>query len=149
SVGRYGLRGFLAAIAGLILYGLGRSVSFSLLAGDPAGTGGLDGPSLGYLAPRPFWWGIAPGDPLREEQFAVSRTQSTFGRFVTPSVARTIMDREERGGLQLGGETKEITVLFGDIRGFTTLSEGMDPQKLMATLNRYFDGMVAIVTRYE
>src|SRR5204862_320504 len=70
--------------------------------------------SLGYLAPSIFWWVITLGYLLVEEQFAVSRTQSTFGRFVTPSVARTIMDREERGGLQLGGEMKEITVLIGD-----------------------------------
>jgi adenylate cyclase len=125
-----------------------RFVLFSSAAGEATGTGALHVASLGYLAPSIFWWVITLGYLLVEEQFAVSRTQSTFGRFVTPSVARTIMDREERGGLQLGGEMKEITVLFGDIRGFTTISEGMDPQKLMGTLNRYFDGMVTIVTRY-
>jgi len=148
AVGRYGLRGFLAAIGGLVLYGLARYVFFASAASTDTGTGALNVASLGYLIPSTFWWVITLGYLLVEEQLAVSRTQSTFGRFVTPSVARTIMDREERGGLQLGGETKEITVLFGDIRGFTTLSEGMDPQKLMGTLNRYFDGMVAIVTRY-
>ena len=148
AVGRYGLRGFLLSIAGLALYGFARYELFASAANEATGTGALHVASLGYLAPGTFWWVIAVGYLLVEEQLAVSRTQSTFGRFVTPSVARTIMDREERGGLQLGGETKEITVLFGDIRGFTTISEGMDPQALMATLNRYFEGMVAIVTRY-
>jgi len=40
-------------------------------------------------------------------------------------------------------------VLFGDIRGFTTLSEGMEPGTLLYQLNRFFDGMVDIVNRYE
>jgi adenylate cyclase len=59
------------------------------------------------------------------------------------------MDREEQGGLHLGGEMREMTVLFGDIRGFTTMSEGMDAQTLLGTLNRYFEGMVNIVNRYQ
>ena len=79
----------------------------------------------------------------------MSRTQNTFGRFVTPAVARTIMDREETGQLALGGEDRRVTVLFGDIRGFTTISEGMTPAILLGHLNRYFDGMVTIVNRYE
>jgi adenylate cyclase len=86
---------------------------------------------------------------LVEEQITVARTRSTFGRFVTPSVARTIIDREEAGKLALGGEEKRVTVLFGDIRGFTTISEGLTPGILLGHLNRYFDGMVDIVNRYE
>jgi len=78
----------------------------------------------------------------------VTRTQTTFGRFVTPSVARTIMDREERGSLALGGEEKRVTVLFGDIRGFTTLSEGLPPSVLLDQLNRYFAGIVGVVARH-
>ena len=79
----------------------------------------------------------------------MARTRNTFGRFVTPSVARTIIDREEAGKLALGGEEKRVTVLFGDIRGFTTISEGLTPGILLGHLNRYFDGMVDIVNRYE
>src|SRR5919199_3070225 len=59
------------------------------------------------------------------------------------------MEREEAGKLALGGEEKRVTVLFGDIRGFTTMSEGMAPSTLLSHLNRYFDGMVDIVNRYE
>ena len=99
-------------------------------------------PSIAYFLPAVFWWVVVLGYLLVEEQLAVARTQATFGRFVTPSVAKTILEREERGALQLGGELREMTVLFGDIRGFTTLSEGMDAGTLMQTLNRYFDGMV-------
>jgi adenylate cyclase len=59
------------------------------------------------------------------------------------------MEREEAGKLALGGEEKRVTVLFGDIRGFTTMSEGMMPSTLLHHLNRFFDGMVDIVNRYE
>src|SRR5205085_8028741 len=59
------------------------------------------------------------------------------------------IDREEAGKLALGGEEKRVTVLFGDIRGFTTISEGLAPEMLLGHLNRYFDGMVDIVNRYE
>jgi adenylate cyclase len=86
---------------------------------------------------------------LVEERRAVARTQSTFGRFVTPSVARTILEKEEAGQLGLGGEERSVTVLFGDIRGFTTMSEGMTPSTLLGHLNQYFDGMVEVVNRFE
>jgi adenylate cyclase len=101
------------------------------------------------VLPAGFWWVVLIGYLQIEEQLALTRTRSTFGRFVTPSVARTIMDREEAGKLALGGEEKRVTVLFGDIRGFTSMSEGMAPSELLHHLNRYFDGMVDVVNRYE
>src|SRR5258708_13008032 len=59
------------------------------------------------------------------------------------------MDIEESGKLALGGEEKRVTVLFGDIRGFTTLWEGRRPGGVLDTLNRYFEGIVNVVNRYE
>ncbi|MDP9275811.1 MAG: CHASE2 domain-containing protein [Chloroflexota bacterium] len=109
------------------------------------GTGLVEVPSIGYVVMAVFWWIILQGYMLVEEQITVARTRNTFGRFVTPSVARTIIDREEAGKLALGGEEKRVTVLFGDIRGFTTISEGLTPGILLGHLNRYFDGMVDIV----
>ncbi|MGH2378299.1 MAG: CHASE2 domain-containing protein [Candidatus Limnocylindria bacterium] len=146
---RLRLLGFLLALGGLAVYSFLQVVLFSFQVEGAIGNGPVSVPSIGYLVPSVFWWVVTLGYLLVEEQVAVARTQSTFGRFVTPSVARTIMDREERGGLHLGGEMREMTVLFGDIRGFTTMSEGMDAPTLLATLNRYFEGMVNIVNRYE
>lgn len=148
-VTRLRLLGFLLALGGLAVYSFVQLALFLFQVEGAIGNGPVHIPSIGYFAPDVFWWVVTLGYLLVEEQVAVARTQSTFGRFVTPSVARTIMDREERGGLQLGGEMREMTVLFGDIRGFTTLSEGMDAPTLMGTLNRYFDGMVNIVNRYS
>ena len=148
-VARFRLYGFLGAIALLFAYGLARFGLFLNATGGDVGDGPIAVASLGYLLPAAFWWVIALGYLLVEEQTAVRRTQTTFGRFVTPSIARTIMDIEESGKLALGGEEKRVTVLFGDIRGFTTLSEGMTPGVLLDTLNRYFEGIVNIVNRYE
>lgn len=146
---RQRLLGFLLALGGLVVYAFIQIALFLFQVEGSIGNGPVAVPSIGYFAPAVFWWVITLGYLLVEEQVAVARTQSTFGRFVTPSVARTIMDREERGGLQLGGEMRDMTVLFGDIRGFTTMSEGMEAQTLLATLNRYFEGMVNIVNRYQ
>jgi adenylate cyclase len=146
---RWRLWGFLAALGGLAAYVVGAYVLFALQTQGDVGTGPVEVPSIGYVVPSAFWWVICLGYLLFEEQLAVSRTRSTFGRFVTPAVARTIMDREEAGQLALGGEDRRVTVLFGDIRGFTTIAEGMTPAVLLGHLNRYFDGMVSIVNRYE
>jgi adenylate cyclase len=146
---RWRLWGFLGALGGLVAYIAGAYVLFALQTQGDIGNGPVEVPSLGYVIPSAFWWVIALGYLLFEEQLALTRTQSTFGRFVTPAVARTIMDREETGQLALGGEDRRVTVLFGDIRGFTTISEGMTPAILLGHLNRYFDGMVNIINRYE
>jgi adenylate cyclase len=146
---RWRLWGFLAALGLLVAYVAGAYVLFALQTQGEVGNGPVEVPSLGYVIPSAFWWVIALGYLLLEEQLALSRTQSTFGRFVTPAVARTIMDRQETGQLALGGEDRRVTVLFGDIRGFTTISEGMTPAILLGHLNRYFDGMVNIINRYE
>ena len=146
---RWRLWGFLGALGVFAAYITGAYILFATQTQGVVGNGPVEVPSMGYVIPSAFWWVIALGYLLFEEQRAVSRTQSTFGRFVTPAVARTIMDREETGQLALGGEDRRVTVLFGDIRGFTTISEGMTPAILLGHLNRYFDGMVNIVNRYE
>ncbi|MDQ6857465.1 MAG: adenylate/guanylate cyclase domain-containing protein [Chloroflexota bacterium] len=148
-VARFRLYGFFGAILGLSAYALVRFVLFVAATRGQSSEGPIAVASLGYLVPASFWWVVALGYLLVEEQRAVFRTQTIFGRFVTPSIARTIMDIEESGKLALGGEEKCVTVLFGDIRGFTTLSEGMTPGVLLDTLNRYFEGIVNIVNRYE
>jgi class 3 adenylate cyclase len=146
---RWRLYGFISALALLVGYVVGAYVLFSLQTQGPIGAGPVEVPSIAYVLPAVFWWIILLGYLLVEEQITVARTRSTFGRFVTPSVARTIIDREEAGKLALGGEEKRVTVLFGDVRGFTTISEGLAPGILLGHLNRYFDGMVDIVNRYE
>jgi adenylate cyclase len=64
-----------------------------------------------------------------------------FGQYVSPEVARLAI--EHRG--QLEGQVVECTVLFVDIRRFTALAEVLPPARLIGTLNRYFDRMLAEV----
>jgi adenylate cyclase len=146
---RWRLYGFVGALAVLVAYVFGAYILFALQTQGLVGAGPVEVPSIAYVIPAVFWWIILLGYLLVEEQVTVARTRNTFGRFVTPSVARTIIEREEAGKLAPGGEEKRVTVLFGDIRGFTTMSEGMTPGILLGHLNRYFDGMVDIVNRYE
>lgn len=76
---------------------------------------------------------------------AEREVEDLFGRYVSHEVAQELMEREDEGRLALGGEVREITVLFGDIRGFTPLSEGMDPAELVETVNGYFELAVASI----
>lgn len=62
---------------------------------------------------------------------------------VSPEVAAQLM----RDGATLGGEEREVTILFADLRGFTTLSEKLPPRELLTLLNRYLDRMSAAIER--
>lgn len=70
---------------------------------------------------------------LRERE----RIRETFGRYVDQSVASTILRREGEG--VLAGETRDATVLFTDIAGFTTIAEYLAPDRLVTALNEYLE----------
>jgi adenylate cyclase len=59
--------------------------------------------------------------------------QNLFARMVSPAV----IDQIDPNGLKTGGQRREITTLFADLRGFTSLSERVEPEELVAVLNRY------------
>ena len=65
------------------------------------------------------------------------RVRDLLDKNVSPEVAAQLM----REGAALGGEEREVTILFADLRGFTTLSEKMPPRELITLLNRYLDAM--------
>ncbi|MDW8295059.1 MAG: adenylate/guanylate cyclase domain-containing protein [Aquificaceae bacterium] len=73
----------------------------------------------------------------------VGELKRAFSSYVSPQLLEIILKDPER--LRLGGEKREITVLFSDLRGFTTLSEGLDPEKLVSLLNEYLEPMTLIV----
>ena len=91
-----------------------------------------------------FYFAAALAAYLRERR---SREEAIaqFSRFVNPTVVRQLL---ERGGLEGTGQTREVTLLFSDIRGFTTLSENHAPQEVVELLNRYFTLQVAVVFRH-
>ncbi len=73
--------------------------------------------------------------------------RANLERFLPPSVASAV--EQGRLPLERGGEVATIAMLFSDIRGFTTLSEQIGPQRSMALLNQYFDEMVDSVFRHS
>lgn len=79
---------------------------------------------------------------LRQRDFI----RDTFGRYVTREVVDTLLGSPE--GLRLGGETRVVTILVADLRGFTALTSTLPPNAVLDVLNRYLDRMVAVVQRY-
>jgi class 3 adenylate cyclase len=73
------------------------------------------------------------------------RERDIFGRVVSPEVREKLLG----GELRLGGETRQVAVLFSDIRGFSSLSERMDPQGVVALLNEYLTEMAEAVRPYQ
>ncbi len=69
------------------------------------------------------------------------KIKDTFGRFVSRDVASAVLN----GQVPLAGERREVSILFQDIRGFTTISERTDPAVLVRMLNQFFTEMVAAV----
>ena len=66
-----------------------------------------------------------------------------FGRYVSKDVFDQLMANPSLA--RLGGERREMTVLFSDIRGFTTASEKGTPEAIVAQLNEYFSAMVQVL----
>jgi adenylate cyclase len=76
------------------------------------------------------------------------RVTTLFSRFLDPRVVSGLVARGEAGAT-LGGQKRAVTVLFSDIRGFTTLSERKTPQEIVDLLNRYFSLQVEIIFRHQ
>ena len=77
----------------------------------------------------------------------VSKVKNTFKRYVSKQVVDELLDDDAK--LNLGGEEREVTILFSDIRGFTSMSEQMSPENVVSTLNEYFSDMIDIVFKYN
>jgi adenylate cyclase len=72
-----------------------------------------------------------------------AQIRGAFSMYLTPTLVEQLARNPDK--LQLGGETREITVMFTDVRGFTTISEGFDAQQLTRFMNRVLTPMTDII----
>jgi len=115
-----------------------------------------------FLVDRYFWFGrgvwVAAAAPLftvgsvyllvttyryLTEEREKKKVKGAFSLYLSSDVIAQVLENPE--SLKLGGEKKELTVFFSDVRDFTTMSESMSPEKLCELMNLYFTPMTKIV----
>ncbi|MTJ13364.1 GAF domain-containing protein [Anabaena sp. UHCC 0187] len=74
------------------------------------------------------------------------RLKSTMYRYMTQELAEELLKLDDA---KLGGDRKEVTILFSDIRGYTTLTENMQAEEVVRMLNEYFESMVEAVFKHK
>jgi adenylate cyclase len=70
-----------------------------------------------------------------------------FGRYLSEEIVAGILESPE--GLKLGGENLRVTLMLSDLRGFTTISERLHPEEVVALINNYLETMTEIITRHQ
>lgn len=91
--------------------------------------------------------GVRGGLIVLEDISREKRMKNTMYRYMTPNVAEQVMALGEDA--MMVGERKEVTILFSDIRGYTTITENMEAAEVVKLLNQYFETMVEAVFNYE
>lgn len=89
--------------------------------------------NFGILSFLKFW----------SEEREKRKIRSSFEHYLSPEVITRVLKNPDM--LKLGGEKKELTVLFSDIRNFTSLSEKLEPQELVAFMNEFHSAMTGII----
>ena len=92
--------------------------------------------------------GVNSGSVISFEDLSdINKVKSTFKKYVSENIVDELLLNED--SLELGGVEQEVCVLFSDIRGFTSMSERMEPSKVVKLLNSFFDKMIDVVFKYN
>ena len=87
--------------------------------------------------------GAAVDNAMAHEKIALQAEQrSALERFLSPEVAEMVVANPD---LRLGGVNQKVTVMFADIRGFTPMSEGLEPGRVVEILNEYFTRVTEVI----
>ncbi|MEM6730367.1 MAG: adenylate/guanylate cyclase domain-containing protein [Myxococcota bacterium] len=88
--------------------------------------------------------GLALSNALMSKQLVEeAKVRDSLGRFLSPVLLEKVMEKSV--DIKRGGQLAEVTVMFADIRGFTSLTERSQPTDVVELLNEYFDRMVEVV----
>jgi adenylate cyclase len=143
---------FFSVLGTLLLLAVGLSILFAGTITKPlnalvAGTRAVEKGNLDYTIP------VTTKDELGELSQSFNemvgdlkekeRVKAVFGRYLPKAVADRAMANQS--DLGLGGEEKEVTILFSDIRGFTSLSERLAPPEVVKMLNEYYTRMIDVL----
>jgi class 3 adenylate cyclase len=91
-----------------------------------------------------------------EEKLRIAEEEATklseflknmFGRYLSTEVMNSLL--EDPSGLELGGERRDVTIMMSDLRGFTSITERLEPEQVVKMLNSYFEVMVEIIHQYN
>jgi adenylate cyclase len=105
---------------------------------------------IGLAAPMtaiPLVWGGVYARRYAVEEKEKRHIRDIFGKYVSNEVMEELL--ADPDNLKLGGERRDVTVLFSDINGFTTASESLPPETVVRMLNRYLDEMTRIVFLHD
>ena len=90
-------------------------------------------------------------DSLAEEREKLAEMSALlkkmFGRYLSTEVMTSLI--ENPSALELGGEKRKVTIMMTDLRGFTALSERLQPEQVVQMLNAYFEVMVEVVLKFQ
>jgi len=98
-----------------------------------------------FLGVMLSYGGITLDNYIREQKERI-RLRATFSKYVSADVVDELL--EDREGLGLGGKKRHITVLFSDIRGFTSISEQIGPEQVVSLLSDFFGQVTHIVFKH-
>lgn len=76
-----------------------------------------------------------------------AKLTSQFGRYIPPEVVQQLSKTDSE--VQMSGESRELTIFFSDLRGFTSISEGLTPQQITRLMNIYLTEMTSVIHQYR
>ncbi len=83
----------------------------------------------------------------KELEKSLALLKTMFGRYLSTEVMASLI--ENPSALEVGGEKRSVTIMMTDLRGFTALSERLDPEQVVQVLNSYFEVMVEVVLEFQ
>jgi len=104
-------------------------------------------PVMGAIMTLGLIYGSQGAIAFISEQRQRREIRSAFSMYVSPAVVDQMIAHPER--LKLGGERRELTILFSDLAGFTSISERLDPEQVASLINRHLSDMTEAVLAYS